>query len=403
MKLIVACSSLDLAAPLSATPAWWQMLKALYEVGADLTVTTYHGSAPDTLWWRGSPNPARLEGEIFLRARRMWRRFAAARPGPPSPDRGESGLQAAVRRVAHATMAPRWRRHLSTLIAREPGIAAVLVVNVPPNHLRGVASHIRDRHGVPVLFYDGDVPASLPSHQGFASGFRIYDGADLAEFDAVICNSEGGADALRALGARAVHVVHYAVDAELYAPIESAQDLDVFFYGHGAEYRAPWIEAMLAHPSRAMPDARFAVRGHGLGDVGRAEILERVSFAALRRLIAASRINLVITRDTHAHTAASSSMRPFELAMMGACIVTNPCGIERWFEPGREVVVVSSADEAVDRYRFLLGHEAERRALGAAARRRALAEHTYRHRAMDLRRVIETYAVNLPGRITTEL
>jgi spore maturation protein CgeB len=127
------------------------------------------------------------------------------------------------------------------------------------------------------------------------------------------------------------------------------------------------------------------VRGRALGSVGRAVHLADVPFNRLRDQIARSRINLVITRDPHARTYASSTMRPFELAMAGACIVSNPyAGIERWFDPGREILIVGSAEEAIDRYRFLLAHEADRRALGAAARRRALAEHTFRHRAAAL-------------------
>ncbi len=46
MKLMVVCSSLDLKAPFSATPAWWQLCKGLYEVGASLAVTAYHGRFP---------------------------------------------------------------------------------------------------------------------------------------------------------------------------------------------------------------------------------------------------------------------------------------------------------------------------------------------------------------------
>jgi spore maturation protein CgeB len=78
-------------------------------------------------------------------------------------------------------------------------------------------------------------------------------------------------------------------------------------------------------------------------------------------------------------------MRPFELAMMGACIISNPCeGMETWFEPEKEIIQVASADEAIDRYRHLLAHPAQRRAIGEAARRRALAEHTYERRAAEL-------------------
>jgi glycosyltransferase involved in cell wall biosynthesis len=391
MKLLVVCSSLDLAVPLSATPAWWQLLKGLYESGVDLVVTTYQGPAPDTPWWRAYPNPARLEGELYMRARALWRRVAPRQAGA-RPGAGGTRAQAGVRMLAQAVIAPKWRRHLSRLLARESGVDAVLLMNVPPNHVRGLAAHIRDRHRIPVLFYDGDLPASLPQSDGFATGFRIYDGADLGEFDAVVCNSEGSTESLAAMGARAVHTLHYAADAELYAPLDLPQDIDVFFYGHGAEYRAAWIRAMVAEPSGRLPQARFAVRGYALGDLGRAQTLRDVPFHGLRQYIARSRINLAITREGHARTYGTSTMRPFELAMMGACIVSNPyAGIERWFEPGPEIVIVGSAEEAVERYQYLLAHDAERRAIGQAARRRALAQHTYRHRAGELVGLLRAY------------
>jgi hypothetical protein len=404
MKLLVVCSSLDLETPLSATPAWWQLLKGLYEVGVDLVVTTYHGRATSTPWWHAYPNPARVEGDLVAGARRIVRagrgkigvgpritigvepqpRDPAATSRPPAGN-GETARQKAERLLARTIVGPRWGRHLARVIEREERVDAVLLVSVPPNHLRGVAAAIRSTYRIPVAFYDGDVPASLPAYQGFASGFRIYDDADLSEFDVVLSNSEGGIQSLRDMGARAVETLHYAADPDLYMPLGVAQDVDVFFYGHTAEYRSHWIQALIAAPSIAMPDLHFAVRGRDLGDLGRATTVEGVPFNRLREQIARSRVNLAITREPHATTYASSTMRPFELAMMGACIVCNPySGIERWFEPGKEIVVVRSTDEAVDRYRFLIEHEAERRAIGDAARRRALAEHTYRHRAARL-------------------
>lgn len=392
MKLLVVCSSLDLEAPLSATPAWWQLLKGLYEVGVDLIVTTYHGRAVSTPWWRAYPNPAKLEGDVFAGARRLIRTLRA-RPQDASAAGGETRRQRAERQLAWRVVAPKWRRHLLEILKREDAIDAVLFVSVPPNHLRGVAAAVRQAGRIPVLFFDGDVPASLPRFQGFATGFRIYDGADLSEYDAVLSNSEGGADALREMGAKSVHTIHYAADPDVYSPIPAPQDIDVFFYGHTAEYRAAWIHAMIAAPSAAMRDARFAVRGRELGDLGHAQLIGGVPFSQLRHYVARSRINLVITRQPHAETHASSTMRPFELAMMGACIVSNPyCGIERWFEPDREIVLIRSQEEAIDRYRFLLANEHERRRLGDAARRRALAEHTFRHRAAELVSILERYA-----------
>jgi spore maturation protein CgeB len=82
---------------------------------------------------------------------------------------------------------------------------------------------------------------------------------------------------------------------------------------------------------------------------------------------------------------ASSSCRPFELASAGAAIVSNPYeGIERWFEPGEELLVVNDADEALTTYRSLLDDPAQAEAMGARARERVLDEHTYAHRAGQL-------------------
>jgi spore maturation protein CgeB len=80
--------------------------------------------------------------------------------------------------------------------------------------------------------------------------------------------------------------------------------------------------------------------------------------------------------------------------MAGATIVSNPYeGIETWFEPGRELVVVSNADEATETYRELLADPGAAEELGRRARERALDEHTYAHRA---RRLLELVGVEVP-------
>ncbi len=77
--------------------------------------------------------------------------------------------------------------------------------------------------------------------------------------------------------------------------------------------------------------------------------------------------------------------RPFELASSGAAIVSNPHdGIEHWFEPGSELVVVESTEQAVAAYRELLADPAQAEAMGRRARERVLDEHTYAHRAQRL-------------------
>jgi spore maturation protein CgeB len=282
---------------------------------------------------------------------------------------------------------------LDRLLTQQPDIDAVLILTAPLNHLVGIASEIQRKHHKPVFYYDGDVPASLPSMSGFASGFRIYQGADPAEYTAIISNSKGGENALKALGARAVHTVYYGADPQVFSPISvPEQDIDVLFYGHGREYRWQWVEDMLAEPSRQISYAHFAARGTNLGDLGRTQLLPYLSFSKLREYACRTKINLCITRQAHASVYASSSSRPFELSSMGCCIVSNPyLGIEEWFEPGKEVFVVNSRDEAIDRYRYLLMHDSERQAIGAAARERVLKEHTFQHRARQLVEIMQGY------------
>lgn len=404
MKLLFVCASLDLTQPFSATPAWWQLLKALYEIGVDVIATPYQGPAIESLWWRAERNPAQWQGDGFKAARDLYRKFAGEAPPvqvnesvgahsrAPIEDH-EPLSDKLVRRAAQTMIAPLWERHLDRILTKQPDIDAVIFLTVPLNHLVGVAAEIQRKHNKPVIYYDGDVPASLPNMSGFASGFRIYQGANPAEYTAFISNSKGGESALKELGAQAVYTVYYGADPDVFSPVDvPAQDIDVMFYGHGREYRQQWIADMITAPSNTLPDAHFAVRGTKLGDLGRAKTLPYLSFSKLREYACRSKINLCITRRAHASVYGSSSSRPFELSSMGCCIVANPYeGIEEWFEPGKELFVVNSQEEAIDRYRYLLNHDAERQAVGQAARERVLKEHTFRHRARQLADIVREY------------
>ena len=394
MKILIVVSSLDLKQPYSATPAWWQLMKGLYEIGVEVIATPYQGAPVDSLWWRSLPNPARWQGDVFKalrdRSRFLLRGRSASAQKPGSRD---TLSDRAIRRIAQAFIAPLWQRHLERVLVQEQDIDAIVFLTAPLNHLKGVPRSITEQFDIPVLYFDGDVPASLPSMKGFASGFRIYQGADLSEYTAFICNSRGGADLLRQLGIDSVHTVWYGADPDVFRPVTvSSQDLDLFFYGHGREYRGEWIDNMITIPSQRLAQARFAVRGTNLGDLGDARPLPYLSFSKLREYVCRSKINLCITRGAHASVYASSSSRPFELAALGACIVANPYeGIEEWFEPGKEIIVVQSLDEAIDCYRDLLAHDGKRAEMGAAARARILKQHTFRHRARELMDIVEQY------------
>jgi Glycosyl transferases group 1 len=398
-KILAVASAVDLDFRYGCTPAWWQLWKGLHQAGCDLIVTPYRGRAVEGPWWRTEPNPCFREGELFARARDFTARIKGdtllRRKEEHPPD---TAADKVAREVIWKWVTPRWQRHLERILARERDVDAVIVFTVPMSHLRGIPTNLRERFGVPVVFYDGDVPMSLPEFGGMDTGFNYYHGADPSEYDLIVSNSEGGLDRLRELGARRADAVFWGADPELFQPLPVEKSVDVFFYGYGDKFRREWMQAMVGEPSRRLPHADFALGGRDFqGDVGAARLAGDVSFNVFGRSISEARINLNMTRRAHASVHASSTARPFELAMAGAAIVSNPCeGFERWLEPGRELLVVHDADEAVAAYEELLDDPARAEELGRAARERALDEHTYVHRA---RRLLELVGLAAPAAV----
>jgi len=394
-KILAVASAADLDYRYGCTPAWWQLWKGMAEAGIDLLVTTYRGKAIESPWWRTAPNPLYREAETFAAARHAAARLKGDRylrraESHPEDTRADK----LVREVIWRYVTPRWRRHLERLVEREQP-DAVVVFTVPMSHFRGIPTALREKLGVPVVYYDGDVPMSLPEFGGMDTGFNYYRGADPSEYDLLLSNSEGGIPRLLELGARRVEPLFWAVDPELFSPLPIEKEHDVFFYGYGDKFRREWMRELVGEPSRRLADVDFALGGRDFrGDVGSARAIGDVPFNVFPRAISASRINLNITRGAHATVPASSTCRPFELAACGAAIVSNPNeGIERWFEPGRELLVVNDADEATATYRELLADPAQAEELGRRARERVLDEHTYAHRA---RRLLDLLGLGVP-------
>jgi glycosyltransferase involved in cell wall biosynthesis len=390
-KILAVASAVDLDFRYGCTPAWWQLWKGLNEEGVDLIVTPYRGRPIESPWWRTAPNPTYTEGESFARARDLVARIKGDSHLRRAEESPEDGLgDRMTREVIWRWVTPRWKKHLEQLIELERP-DAVIVFTVPMAHLRGIPSALREKYGIPIVFYDGDVPMSLPEFGGMDTGFNWYHDADPSEYDLLVSNSEGGLDRLRELGARRAEAIFWGADPEFFAPQEVEQEHDVFFYGYGDKFRRDWMQAMVGEPSRALPDVQFALGGRDFqGDVGNARLVGDIPFNVFARSISSARVNLCITRRSHATVYASSSCRPFELASAGAAIVSNPYnGIERWFEPGSELLVVEDAAQAVAAYRSLLDDPAQAEELGRRARERVLDEHTYRHRARQLLSLVD--------------
>ncbi len=91
----------------------------------------------------------------------------------------------------------------------------------------------------------------------------------------------------------------------------------------------------------------------------------------------------------------SPSVRLFEAAACGVAIITDDWpGLDRFFEPGKDLLIARDADDTLGYLRNMT--EPDRLRIAANARERVLSAHTAAHRAAEL----ERYALEALGRIT---
>jgi spore maturation protein CgeB len=377
MKLLIICSTLDLAKPYGSTPALWQLFKGMYEEGNDLLIIPYHGKPVEGLWWRAFENPNYYKGMLLETVLKITKH----RHG-----KGNSPL---IPMAARILAKPQLERLVDKILLSEKDVDAVILIDVPLNQLKGLSTSIKKKHDIPVIFYDIDIPISLPSSGGLT--FNHYVGADLDEIDSFIIPSEGSVPELRNLGASQVSIVHFGVDIDAYTPIPVAKDIDFLFFGYGSYNREDNIKMMITEPSKTLK-YKFLMSGRYLDtiDIGNAQITKPLSFTEWREYCCRSKVNLNITRQLSANVFATSTSRPFELAAMQCCIVSCPHkGLEKWFEIGQEIMVAYSAKEFIELYEMLMNNEELRLKMGNMAQNRVKKEHTSRHRARQIMQIIE--------------
>jgi spore maturation protein CgeB len=263
-------------------------------------------------------------------------------------------------------------------------------VGVLDAELEQAVANLRHRSRI-VAFWDVDAPATLA---------RLRAAPDdslrrlLPEFDLIF--TYGGGDRVvseyRELGARQVAPIYNALDPSTHYPVSPEQrfDADVTFVGNRLPDREARVEEFFFDAAARLPGHRFLLGGSGWQgrvlppNVVRAGHVYTCDHNAIN---ASALVVLNITRDSMAATGFSPPTRVFEAAGAGACVVTDAWpGIERFLEPGREVLV---ARNGADVARIVLGLDrSQARVIGGAARQRLLASHTYAHRAAEVEAVL---------------
>lgn len=101
-----------------------------------------------------------------------------------------------------------------------------------------------------------------------------------------------------------------------------------------------------------------------------------------------------VTLNVHSAVSprSASNLRLFEATGVGACLVTEARqNLHELFAIDDEIVTYRSPEECIDRIGWLLDHPTERARIAAAARRRALREHTFAARATILDGVLRSF------------
>ncbi len=393
MKFLVLVSALDLRFRLGCTPFWWQLFKAMYETENELVVVPYLGRAVESLWWETYENPCLRESLLmnWLTDKKMDWRVKKERKGQLVDSRGIFS-EKWIEKVTSVFTVPKWKNLVEEIEKQEAGFDVCLVVNIPLNQFEPVTEFIKREMGIPVVYYDGDMPTILPQYaldRGFK--FNYYKNADLSIYDAFLVNSEGVIDDLKKMGAKEVYPFHYAVDPDLIHPTDVEKDIDVAFFGFGSQYREEWMRKMITEPSLRMDSMSFVVGGGNFGiNLGNAEVVGNVPIPEYRYFVGRAKINLNITRKSHASVYKTSTGRIFELPAMGAVMVSQPYnGLDEFFEPGKEYIQLEEGDDIEDIYRELLYDSERRKDIAKKARKKILQSHTYKKRIKLLENIIK--------------
>ena len=247
------------------------------------------------------------------------------------------------------------------------------------------------------VFYDLDTPVTLERLR--ADGDVEYlPECGLEPFDLVLSYTGGQAlQELRSrLGARRVAALYGSVDASFYKPASPSPDYksDLSYLGTYAADRQPALEKLFVEPARRLPAKRFLIGGalypQDFPWTRNIYFVRHVPPPQHPAFYSSSHLTLSVTRAAMAQMGYCPSGRLFEAAACKTSIITDYWnGLEEFFEPGREILVASSAEQ-VNEALALPPQELQK--IGAAARERVLAQHTAQHRASQLVTLLEASA-----------
>ena len=217
----------------------------------------------------------------------------------------------------------------------------------------------------------------------------------IREYDVIFTygGGDGAVASYRAFGARRCYSIYNALDPLTHFPVAPVSRFSgaLGFLGNRLPDREKRVSEFFFTPALEQRDKRFLLGGSGWeSNIPNCENIAYLGHVYTRDHNAFNCTLLAvlnICRDSMARQGFSPPTRLFEAAGAAACVITDAWqGIENFLEPGRECLVAESGQEVGAILKDLT--ESRARALGSAARRRILAQHTYARRAEELEAIL---------------
>ncbi|WP_375397989.1 glycosyltransferase [uncultured Sphingomonas sp.] len=244
------------------------------------------------------------------------------------------------------------------------------------------------------IFWDVDAAATLDEMRGDPDHPVLR---ALPELDLVLTYGGGPPviDAYTGFGAAACVPAYNALDPAMHYPVPADPRFaaDLAFLGNRLPDREARVEEFFLKPAAALAGNSFLIGGNGwetrdmpdnVRHRGHVYTAEHNAFNCTPRAV------LNVARDSMAHIGFSPATRVFEAAGAAACLITDAWdGIEQFLEPDVEVLVARDGQDVAAHLSALTQERA--REIGAAARARVLAEHTYAQRAVQLDALLKAH------------
>jgi spore maturation protein CgeB len=243
-----------------------------------------------------------------------------------------------------------------------------------------------------VAFWDVDAPATLARvEQNPSDPFR-----DLTPQYDFIFTYGGGlpiVDHYTRLGAANCHPIYNGLDPDHHHSVEPdpKYTCDLAFIGNRLPDREKRVEDFFLRAAELAPELKFILGGAGWGEKALPPNVRWIGHVATHQhnaINSSARILLNINRESMAHVGFSPPTRVFEAAGAAGCLITDRWpGVDRFFVPGKEILIASTAQEIVEHLHCLDADGCH--AIGIAMKDRALREHTYELRVKTVDSILK--------------